>query len=685
MSQVNSLYKSSMGHLIIFILSCVLAVGVRQKIEQDTAYSLIGYREESQKNTERVAEIFNNSLKQIYQGIRTISFLPSVQSVDRYGTNLDQNAHAAIEQIYKNMVSNVMVSEIYIVPVTLEPEKIDPVTQEFEIPILMYDGSDEEDSSVVEPADLAKKLVNTIELAEKVEEVEIYEYRILHEHMAYFKEHFSDKTKINGLDLPMIGGNPVLTCDNTDFEKTKEDSDRTGMVLSVPFFDPSGQLKGTITAVIRNNIFRDLLPGSEYALINRDYQYVITAANAPDDIVNNTYLSAGEKDSSVLFSSVVPLTTTDPRSTWNIWAKYLDKNFYYSPDLESIRTFGYFGYGLSVIFGIFGWSVLFLVQRNFRLMLKKESDLESKLADQVAEIEKLANQEESKRKDIEENRRAEMMMLADNFDGRTKNVVKSLSDTAKMMRSAAEELTVNSEETANASNIVADSATQADANVQTVAAAAEELSASSQEIAKQVSSVAHRTNQATEEAMNTSKAVSELDAYAKSVGEVVDAIRDIADQTNLLALNATIEAARAGEAGKGFSVVADEVKKLAIETSAKTEEINMRVVNIQDAIRQSVEAVNRIISNVTQIDEAASNVSSAVEEQTAATAEIGRSVSDASTGTQQVSQTIQGVSRHAARAQESAQSVLKTAGELENISTDLNDQIKEFLDEIRRG
>lgn len=294
-------------------------------------------------------------------------------------------------------------------------------------------------------------------------------------------------------------------------------------------------------------------------------------------------------------------------------------------------------------------------------------------------------EQENLKKRAEEDKRIAMNKLADDFDARTAGVIKSLAQAATAMQAAAQQLNTASQTTAHASGIVAAAATEADSNVQTVASAAEELSASSAEIAKQVSSVASRASQASREADVTSREVRELNTLADSIGEVVSAIKDIAEQTNLLALNATIEAARAGEAGKGFAVVADEVKKLAMETGQKTEQIDERVVRIQQAIRTSVDAVQRIINEVQQIDEATTTVASAVEEQNAATAEIGRNVTEASTGTQQVAHTITEVQKNATDTGQSAQSVLITADELATISASLQREVVSFLSSIRNS
>lgn len=310
------------------------------------------------------------------------------------------------------------------------------------------------------------------------------------------------------------------------------------------------------------------------------------------------------------------------------------------------------------------------------LQIFKESMLQTR---------KLTEEQEALKMEAEAERRSAMMMLANDFDSRTSGIISALASAATEMQATASQMTSASQNTAHASAIVASAATEADSNVQTVASAAEELSASSSEIAKQISGVAQKSNRASSEALTTSREVSELNALADSIGDVVSSIKDIADQTNLLALNATIEAARAGEAGKGFAVVADEVKKLAMETAQKTEQIDERVLKIQDAIRSSVEAVQRIISDVRQIDEATTAVAGAIEEQNAATAEIGRNVAEASAGTQQVAQNIVDVQKNADETGAAAGTVLSAAEELSRISENLQKEVGDFLAEIRNN
>ncbi len=280
-------------------------------------------------------------------------------------------------------------------------------------------------------------------------------------------------------------------------------------------------------------------------------------------------------------------------------------------------------------------------------------------------------------------RREAMMMMADDFDGSVGGVIGALAAAATELQATAESMKSISDETQQSSKEVASSSEQSSMSVNTVASAMEEMSATAAEISTQVTTTTAKSNDTAQNAQRANETVANLNELTESIGEVVGAIQDIADQTNLLALNATIEAARAGEAGKGFAVVADEVKSLATETSNKTEEINQKVTEIQSATRASVEAMERILSNISEIDVSVTGVSAAIEEQNATTNEIVRSVSEASQGAQQVSSIIGNVQNNAEETGNSAVAVLDAAREVAELSENLKGSVDSFLHGIR--
>src|SRR5882757_213311 len=280
-------------------------------------------------------------------------------------------------------------------------------------------------------------------------------------------------------------------------------------------------------------------------------------------------------------------------------------------------------------------------------------------------------------------RKADMLKLADQFEGAVGEIIETVSSASTELEASANTLTATAARAQEVTTMVAAASEEASTNVQSVASATEELSSSVNEISRQVQESARMANEAVSQARHTNDRVSELSKAAARIGDVVELINTIAGQTNLLALNATIEAARAGEAGRGFAVVASEVKALAEQASKATGEIGQQITGIQAATQDSVNAIKDISGTIGRLSEISSTIAAAVEEQGAATQEISRNVQQAAHGTQQVSANITDVQRGAGETGSASSQVLSAAQSLSGDSNRLKIEVDKFLNSVR--
>ncbi len=289
----------------------------------------------------------DQSLDRIYESLRTIAFLPGVKMLYTRHDVLAIDTKDTAQQIYNNLATNTEVSEIYIVQVGFNPEKLDPVTAKFEVPSVVFNkfkqqrkqsSGDETklDSGKQLPSILQGEPDNGISYGDAHEE-----YRHIVQQINWLQNKYPNTDFFRGKSVPVIASEEFITGDNSVYHQTHKDNDRRGIGFAVPYYATDGRLLGVVAAIFRSESIRAMQSQPEYSLTSFFDGYASNDHQSFNGKGANWHPSLFANDAELHFAVNVPVFKHDPRGGWILQFNYRNSDFYLTEEFRAIQSFAF--------------------------------------------------------------------------------------------------------------------------------------------------------------------------------------------------------------------------------------------------------------------------------------------------------------------------------------------------------
>ena len=181
--------------------------------------------------------------------------------------------------------------------------------------------------------------------ASRSETSKIAEFKEMQKQIRWLKINYPNIQRVKTSAAPMVSGREIAT------------GGETGLVFSVPFFDPDGALAGSVSTVILSSTLRGITEGQNYSLISPLAEYISVPLPRDKNIRLMLRAANSVPAASTIFSETVVMDTHDARGKWQLHISYPAAGFYSGMRFEARKDFengSYLALGLLTLLGL-GW------------------------------------------------------------------------------------------------------------------------------------------------------------------------------------------------------------------------------------------------------------------------------------------------------------------------------------------
>lgn len=201
-------------------------------------------RSKSIQKSQLVAQQVEFRFRLLYQNLKAVARMHEIQDLHKNQYKISFSSKRTIQEIYNNLLENINLTEIYVIPKSFNP----------------LDGPHKKPVLVIEQF---KDIDNKNNLASPHhQDDEIIEYQEMYQQLNQLHQQYPQIVKSNNRSYPANISSLVLTCDRSRQKHPQDDAARTGIVYSVPYYDTKGNFQGIISGVLLTSvIFENISKG----------------------------------------------------------------------------------------------------------------------------------------------------------------------------------------------------------------------------------------------------------------------------------------------------------------------------------------------------------------------------------------------------------------------------------------